>query len=108
MTKNRKFTLDDHEQKKLDEWLPTVKKLVCERQMTWMQEQIDKYGKDAGQHWQRKLDEIKQGYDKGEYYPYEGAIGGGLTFSFTPTGLGDIIKVKYFEHQIDLTNYDVW
>jgi hypothetical protein len=42
----------------------------------------------------------------GEEYPYEGAIGGGLTYSFTPTGLGDICKVRYSEFELDVTDYD--
>lgn len=38
---------------------------------------------------------------------YFGAIGGGYTFSFTPTSLGDIIKVKRADgFEIDLTDYD--
>lgn len=47
---------------------------------------------------------------QGRDVPYHGAIGGELTFSFTPTGLGDIIKVQYagdFE-PLDVTGYDLW
>ena len=36
-----------------------------------------------------------------------GAIGGGYTFSFTPTGLGTITVVKYLDkYEIDLTDYN--
>lgn len=38
-----------------------------------------------------------------------GAIGGGYTFSFSPTGLGDVVKVTYLgKHETDLTEYDTW
>lgn len=40
--------------------------------------------------------------------PYFGAIGGSTTYSFTPTGLGVIIKVKYGNEELDLTEYDKW
>jgi len=41
---------------------------------------------------------------------YCGAIGGRITFKFTPTGLGEIIKVEdtYTKKEIDLTNYENW
>lgn len=48
-----------------------------------------------------------------ENTPYLGAIGGGLTYEFTPTGLGTVVVV-YFrkgsgsEAHIDLTDYDMW
>ncbi len=38
----------------------------------------------------------------------EGAIGGGLSYTFIPTGLGVIVKVKYFDEEIDLSDYDSW
>ena len=38
-----------------------------------------------------------------------GAIGGGYTFCFTPTGLGDIVKVKRDDgHELDLTEMENW
>lgn len=41
---------------------------------------------------------------------YCGAIGGELTYSFTPTSLGCILKVtdELTNKTIDLTDYDVW
>lgn len=42
-------------------------------------------------------------------FPPTGAIGGGLTYSFTPTGLGVIIKVKCAcGEEADVTDYDSW
>lgn len=41
-------------------------------------------------------------------YPYEGAIGGALTYCFTTTSLGTVVKVKYGTDVLDLTDYDSW
>ena len=40
--------------------------------------------------------------------PYSGAIGGGLTYSFTPTSIGVIVKVSYLDYELDVTDYDEW
>jgi hypothetical protein len=42
--------------------------------------------------------------------PYYGAIGGALTYSFTPTSLGTVVKVKhgFTDAEIDLSDYDQW
>ncbi len=42
--------------------------------------------------------------------PYYGAIGGGLTYSFTPTGLGEILVVTeaLSKMELNLTDYDSW
>lgn len=41
---------------------------------------------------------------------YDGAIGGRLTYSFTPTSIGTIVKVKdnMSGSEIDLTDYESW
>lgn len=41
-------------------------------------------------------------------YPWQGAIGGGLTYCFTPTSIGVIEVVQYGEHKLDVTQYDLW
>lgn len=47
-------------------------------------------------------------------YPYEGAIGGGVTYEFTPTSIGTIERVKYPSivhgeyYTLDVTDYDCW
>ena len=39
----------------------------------------------------------------------EGAIGGKITYTFTPTGLGDIVKCKCAcGKEIDVTEYEKW
>ena len=46
---------------------------------------------------------------KCELKNYSGAIGGRLTYSFTPTGLGLVTKVKCACGEfIDLTGYESW
>jgi len=40
--------------------------------------------------------------------PYHGAIGGGTSFSFTPTSMGMIAKVVYNGDTLDLSDYDKW
>lgn len=38
-----------------------------------------------------------------------GSIGGAITYSFTPTGLGVVVKVKCAcGEEKDLTNYEEW
>lgn len=40
---------------------------------------------------------------------YYGAIGGSLTYSFTPTSIGMIVKVKHpLGTELDLSDYDSW
>lgn len=41
---------------------------------------------------------------------YTGAIGGRFTFSFTPTSLGEVIKVtdSITNETLDLSDYDSW
>lgn len=39
-----------------------------------------------------------------------GAVAGRLTYQFTPTSLGDVVKVvdEVTKQQIDLTDYNLW
>lgn len=47
--------------------------------------------------------------EKCPLYMKDGAIGGRLTFTFTPTGLGEIVKVKCAcGEELDLTDYEGW
>ena len=45
---------------------------------------------------------------KGRSIPYFGAIGGEVTFSFSPTGLGTVVQVKCRDKVLDLTDYESW
>lgn len=43
-------------------------------------------------------------------YAHYGTIGGGFTYSFTGTSLGEIVKVRnsVTKEEIDVTDYDSW
>lgn len=70
-------------------------------------EQVKKAAKWIEQ--QENFERKKQGLSSTES-PYYGAIGGELTYSFTPTSLGIIEKIKHSGtgSEIDLTEYDLW
>ena len=45
----------------------------------------------------------------GREVPYLGAIGGGVTYCFTPTSLGTTLVVRWSDGQeLDLTDYSMW
>ena len=39
---------------------------------------------------------------------YVGAIGGQFSFTFTPTGLGDIVTITDGKEELTLTDYNLW
>ena len=41
-------------------------------------------------------------------FPYTGAIGGELTYHYTRTSVGDVIKVSYLNATLDVSEYDLW
>ena len=43
-------------------------------------------------------------------YPYYGAIGGGITYQFIPTGLGNICVVReaITQEELNITDFDSW
>lgn len=54
------------------------------------------------------IDEFKSKVESERASSFQGAIGGATTYSFTPTTLGTIFRVKHFDKEIDLTNYKDW
>lgn len=89
------FTIDGEQQKKLNAWLKEQYAKVVEAQK----------GTDA-ERWHVTAEDDT-------VYPYFGAIGGELTYEFSPTGLGDILVVRFckgskWEAEINLTDYDSW
>lgn len=65
--------------------------------------------------WKNEQDEdlylrIKSAADSNPVPQPSGPIGGVYTYSFTPTSIGVMIKVRnaLTEKEIDLTNYDEW
>lgn len=83
-----KFELDDVQQKELNEWLNILQPEIVKKQKEIFKE--DQYVNRES--------------------PYYGAIGGGLTYTFTPTGLGTFIKVKEYitQKEIDLSHCENW
>lgn len=83
------FVLDAEQWLKLNSWLKETNKKTAALQ--WAIPEIRKHMLD-------------------EHTTYGGAIGGSLTYSFTPTSLGMIVKVRdaLSKQEIDLTNYDEW
>jgi hypothetical protein len=85
------FALDKEQNEKLDKWLKTeVFPFYVARQ------------REAGM--EMHIMQLEDGTE----IPYGGAIGGGLTYEFSPTGLGLVVKVTYRDFTIDLTDYDMW
>lgn len=78
------FTLDEKQIKKFEEWVAEVRTRAAAAQAL---EDTD-----------------------GPASPYYGAIGGGITFSFTPTSLGTVTKAKeaITGEEIDLSDYINW
>ena len=53
---------------------------------------------------------VSNSLEHGEPLPYYGAIGGAYTYSFSPTSLGCVVKVRnsVTGDEIDLTDYSAW
>jgi hypothetical protein len=84
------FSLTKSQQEKLNTWLAVQYKNMVEEQRKTMNKKDFKLLTENGK------------------YPYLGAVGGGLTYCFTPTSIGVITVVKFMEEQIDLTDYELW
>ena len=85
------FSLDQYEQNKLNQWLKEIYAKVIE-------EQKAQYGEDNPVY--------QMAWDCGA--PYDGAIGGGLTYEFSPTSIGMVKRVTYRGYALDLTDYESW
>lgn len=40
--------------------------------------------------------------------PYSGAIGGAVSYIFTPTSIGFVVKVRCYGKELDITDYSDW
>ena len=91
------FSLSKEQQAKVEQWLQTViYPPIVERQLQDPEIAM----------WVVKTED-------GKVYPYTGAIGGGLTYSFSPTSIGTITKVSHNDvngdlQVLDVTDYDMW
>jgi hypothetical protein len=86
------FSLDKEQRKKVTVWKNELDKKTIERQRASMSP------------------EDFEGLTGNGKYPYGGAIGGSLTYSFTDTSLGTVIKVKdgFSGEEIDVSDYHNW
>lgn len=84
------FALEISDHNKIDQWLHST----VYPQM--LKEQIDRGDTEVSTD------------SMGRPIPYLGAIGGLLTFQFTPTSLGTVVKVTAGNHVLDLTDYESW
>jgi hypothetical protein len=86
------FRINNEQQEKIDKWL---------------KEEV--YPPLLEQQKQSLGDKFNQYTDNGQY-PYCGACGGNLTYSFTPTTLGVVVKVyeSLSRKTLDLTDYYEW
>lgn len=57
---------------------------------------------------QIKISEFQLKVESERGTSFQGAIGGATTYSFTPTTLGVVFKVKHFDQELDLTDYKNW
>jgi hypothetical protein len=87
------FELDETQKNRLDEWVKEQYKKAVEIQKKEISNPNDTH---------------KFCWDMG--YPYEGFVGGGMTYCFTPTSIGIICVVKYSvtNEEIDLTDYEAF
>jgi len=92
-----KFELNDEQVERIRAWAAEQDKVVVERQRA----ELETAGR-SGDPFRVALAE--QGL------PYYGAIGGELTYSFTPTGLGVVEVVTHggTKEKLDVTDYDCW
>ncbi len=79
------FTLNANQVKKFKSWFTEITSDILEAQQAL-------FGESAPTH------------------PYYGGIGGGITYSFTPTNLGVIVEVTehHTKKKLDLTDYESW
>ena len=79
-----------------------------------MKFELSKYDHERIDKWLNDIQEdlIKDITDPEEIRKmiYTGAIGGQLTYSFTPTNLGVVVKVtdEFSNNTLDLTDYNDW
>jgi hypothetical protein len=86
------------------------KRKICVSVFTLTEEQEEKL-EVWRQEQDRKVMEAQKGTEcEQPGRAYYGAIGGAYTYSFAPTGIGDVVKVTNSETKetIDLSDYELW
>lgn len=91
-----KFEISEENEAKIDEWLAN------EIYPDLIQQQKDTIAEPTIFH--------TMSWEDG--FPYEGAIGGGISYKFTPTSLGVIFEAEYSfggkTFTLNLTRYEDW
>jgi hypothetical protein len=88
-----KFEITDKQKEKMNKWL---KDEIYPEQINKQKEYLKEHADVADLY----------GYCHKNGYPYEGAIGGGVTYKFTPTSVGTVVKAVAYDKELDLTDYD--
>lgn len=94
------FTLTEKEKATLDAWLEEQEKLAVKMQReSYAQSIVDDPAMPRNPFKELLLDAGKA---------YYGAIGGAVTYRFTPNSIGTVIVVEhgYTKNEIDITDYD--
>lgn len=86
------FKLDQKQIQQLNEWLSKMDEQALASEKAKMTPQDFEFNTQGGK------------------YPYSGSIGGSVTYCFTPTSIGTVIKVKHelTGNVLDVTDYDMW
>jgi len=73
-------------------------------------EKIREWCHEQDSKWFYENEEFASQFDGTPANPYYGATGGVLTYCFTPTSLGVIVKVRHgaTSEELDLTDYESW
>lgn len=87
----RTFSVTDEQQARVQKWL-----------MEEVYPEVIKKQKASMERSPLLEDCWKQGF------PYGGAIGGDVTYEFTPNSIGITEKVRAYDKELDLTDYESW
>lgn len=105
---DEKFVLSEEQIKKLNAWAIDVEQRAAAIQAEQIKQKIKFYSEGG------EVDEMISNHYKTYFsryaLPHYGTIGGGYSFTFTPTGIGGACTVteSITGESIDLTDYDGW
>lgn len=87
------FELTENQNKVLKDWMFKQNKIALDQQNKELDDPFYKFNQSVN-----------------DGFAFSGTIGSDLTYCFTPTSLGTIIKVKNLltSNEIDLTEYEKW